>query len=29
MLYPGVDHEFTTRAQIDRDAFLRAELGLG
>ena len=28
-LYPGVDHEFTTRAQIDRDAFLRAELGLG
>jgi dienelactone hydrolase len=29
ILYPRVDHEFTTRAQIDRTAFLRAELGLG
>jgi dienelactone hydrolase len=28
-LYVGVDHEFTTRAQLDRDAFLRTELGLG
>jgi dienelactone hydrolase len=26
--YAGVDHEFTTRAQIDRDAFLRERLGL-
>ena len=29
ILYPGVDHEFTTRAQVDRDAFLRSELDLG
>jgi dienelactone hydrolase len=28
-LYPGVDHEFTTRAQIDRLAFLRSQLDLG
>jgi dienelactone hydrolase len=26
--YAGVDHEFTSRAQVDRDAFLRKQLGL-
>jgi dienelactone hydrolase len=29
ILYARVDHQFTTRAQIDRTAFLRSELGLG
>lgn len=28
IVYAGVDHEFTTRAQVDRDAFLRTQLGL-
>jgi hypothetical protein len=27
--YAGADHELTTRAELDRTAFLRSELQLG